>query len=243
MRVLIVHGDADVARRLERGLARLGLSAVVAAEPRTAARRLDGEARCAELALTLLDPGLPSEEVGALLSVLARRAVGAPVAWITARDLDPVGADGPRAGGDLAPRLVARIRALLGPEPPIEVHDLVVDTAAAEARRAGRRLELTPTEASILVILARRAGEPVSRGGLLRDVWGIDFDTGTNVVDVHIRRLRSKLDDPFPRPLLHTVRGRGYMLAATAVPAEGADAGARDRGGDAPGAVRDGEAR
>ena len=92
--------------------------------------------------------------------------------------------------------------------------DLEIDPVAGTVKRAGRAIDLTRTEFALLRQLAEHSGETISRTELLKAVWGIDFDPGTNVVDVHIRRLRLKVDEPFDRPLIHTVRGSGYALAA-----------------------------
>jgi two-component system, OmpR family, copper resistance phosphate regulon response regulator CusR len=90
--------------------------------------------------------------------------------------------------------------------------DLEVDLAKRRAIRSGQRLELTPKEFNLLALLLRRRGDVLSRTVLAEQVWDINFDTDTNVVEVAVRRLRSKLDDPFPKKLLHTVRGMGYVL-------------------------------
>jgi two-component system copper resistance phosphate regulon response regulator CusR len=94
----------------------------------------------------------------------------------------------------------------------IEIGDLELDLMRQRAARAGRRLDLTHKEFLLLSLLARREGEVLSRAFIADQVWDINFDSNTNFVDVHIRRLRSKLDDPFEKKLIHTVRGRGYLL-------------------------------
>jgi len=96
----------------------------------------------------------------------------------------------------------------------VDVSDLRIDLRRQRAERAGQRLALTPKEFALLSLLVRRAGEVLSRTLIAEQVWDMNFDSDTNVVDVHIRRLRSKLDDPFAAPLLHTVRGVGYVLEA-----------------------------
>lgn len=90
--------------------------------------------------------------------------------------------------------------------------DLEVDVVRLRARRAGQRLDLTPKEFALLTLLARRAGDVLSRTLIAEQVWDVNFDSDTNVVDVHVRHLRSKVDEPFERKLLHTVRGVGYVL-------------------------------
>jgi two-component system copper resistance phosphate regulon response regulator CusR len=94
----------------------------------------------------------------------------------------------------------------------LRIADLVVDPIRMKATRAGSALDLTPREFLLLSLFARRTGEVLSRTLIAEQVWDINFESATNVVDVHIRRLRSKLDDPFEKRLLHTVRGVGYVL-------------------------------
>jgi two-component system copper resistance phosphate regulon response regulator CusR len=113
--------------------------------------------------------------------------------------------------------LLARIRSVLrrGParEPErLKSADLEIDVVRHRATRAGRKLDLTPKEFALLLFLARRPGEVQSRTLIAEHVWDMNFEGGTNVVDVHVRRLRSKVDDPFERKLIHTVRGVGYVL-------------------------------
>jgi two-component system copper resistance phosphate regulon response regulator CusR len=113
--------------------------------------------------------------------------------------------------------LLARVRALLrraaGQLPEsLRVADLELDLLHLRATRAGVRLDLTPKEFAILATLARQRGEPLSRTALAVEVWGVRPEGESNVVDVHVRRLRSKVDDPFEAKLIHTVRGVGYVL-------------------------------
>ena len=94
----------------------------------------------------------------------------------------------------------------------IRIGDLEIDPLRFRAIRAGQRLDLTPKEFHLLSLLARRRGEVLSRTILSEQVWDMNFDSDTNVVDVHIRRLRAKVDDPFEPKLIHTIRGMGYVL-------------------------------
>ena len=103
-------------------------------------------------------------------------------------------------------------RAPLRPTEMLRLADLEIDYLRHKASRAGRRLELTPKEFALISLLARRAGEVLSRTLIAEQVWDMNFDSNTNVVDVHVRRLRAKVDDPFERKLVHTVRGIGYVL-------------------------------
>ncbi|MHB8941408.1 MAG: winged helix-turn-helix domain-containing protein, partial [Desulfobacteria bacterium] len=113
--------------------------------------------------------------------------------------------------------LLARIRSILrrGPARQPEVlraADLEIDLVRHKARRGGKALDLTPKEFALLSLLVRRAGEVLSRSLIAEQVWDINFESDTNVVDVAIRRLRSKVDDPFVEKLVHTVRGVGYVF-------------------------------
>jgi two-component system, OmpR family, copper resistance phosphate regulon response regulator CusR len=115
--------------------------------------------------------------------------------------------------------LLARVRSLLRRAAPrtsetISLADLEIDLLRHRAMRGGQRLELTAKEFLLLTLLARRAGEVLSRTLIAEMVWDMNFDSDTNVVDVNVRRLRSKVDDPFPVKLIHTVRGAGYVLDA-----------------------------
>jgi two-component system copper resistance phosphate regulon response regulator CusR len=92
------------------------------------------------------------------------------------------------------------------------IADLEIELVRHRASRGGKRLDLTPKEFALLSLLARRAGEVLSRTLIAEQVWDMNFDSGTNVVDVHVRRLRAKVDDPFDMKLIHTVRGAGYVL-------------------------------
>jgi two-component system copper resistance phosphate regulon response regulator CusR len=167
-------------------------------------------------------PGLQGWDV---LEALRREGHDVPVIWVTARDALEERVKGLRMGGDdyiVKPfafaELVARIHAVLRRRAEghrVKVADLEIDPLAGSVRRSGKALDLTRIEFALLRALAERAGEPVSRAALLQQVWGISFDPGTNMVDVHIRRLRRKVDAPFEQPLIQTVRGSGYALSTT----------------------------
>jgi two-component system copper resistance phosphate regulon response regulator CusR len=94
----------------------------------------------------------------------------------------------------------------------IRIADLEIDLGRQKAIRCGERLDLTAKEFLLLSCLARRAGDVLSRAAIAEQVWDMNFDCETNVIDVHVRRLRSKVDDPFPEKLIHTIRGVGYVL-------------------------------
>ena len=144
--------------------------------------------------------------------------------FLTARDAIEDRVRGLELGGDdylVKPfsfaELLARVRSILRRGPArapdaVRVADLEIDMMRHKATRAGQRLDLTPKEFALLALLARRAGEVLSRTLIAEQVWDMNFDSDSNVVDVHVRRLRAKADDPFERKLIHTVRGAGYVL-------------------------------
>jgi len=154
------------------------------------------------------------------------RAAGkrTPILFLTARDSVEDRVKGLELGADdylVKPfafsELLARVRSILRRGPSREsdelvIGDLQIDFRKHKAHRAGKRLDLTPKEFALLSLLARHAGEVLSRTLIAEQVWDMNFDSETNVVDVHVRRLRSKVDDPYEKKLIHTVRGVGYVL-------------------------------
>jgi two-component system copper resistance phosphate regulon response regulator CusR len=174
--------------------------------------------------LIILDVMLPDRDGWSVIRDLREGGNQTPVLFLTARDdvLDKV--RGLELGGDdymtkpfAFSELLARIRTILrrGAERQpdyLRIGDLDVDFARHRATRAGRRLDLSPKEFAVLWLLARHRGEVLGRTLISERVWDINFDSDANVVDVAIRRLRRKVDDPFPDKLIHTVRGVGYVL-------------------------------
>ncbi|HEX7125777.1 MAG TPA: response regulator transcription factor [Thermodesulfobacteriota bacterium] len=222
MRLLLVEDDPKAALLLERGLEEEGFVVDVAATGDEAEER----AALAEHDLVILDwllPGTPGIEVCRRL-----RAEGstAPILMLTAKDAVADRIAGLDAGADdylVKPfafgELLARIRALLrrgeGPRAPVlAVGDLRLDPASHLVTRGGRRVDLTPREYAILEYLMRHAGKVVSRTRLVEHVWEDETDNLTNLVDVHVSHLRKKVDRGAALPLIRTVRGRGYRLAA-----------------------------
>jgi two-component system copper resistance phosphate regulon response regulator CusR len=220
MRLLIVEDEHKTATYLQKGFSESGYLADVAANGD------DG----LHLALTedydmmILDVGLPRRDGWSLLSAIRQSGIETPVVFLTARDAIPDRVKGLELGADdyvVKPfafsELLARIRTILrrGPSRQVEVlqvSDLEIDLIRHRAARGGERLDLSPKEFGLLALLAQRQGEVMSRTLIAEQVWDIHFDSDTNVVDVAIRRLRRKVDDPFPRKLIHTVRGFGYVL-------------------------------
>ncbi len=222
MKILIVEDEPKTAAYLKKGLEENGYVADVAGDGETGAYM----ARQGGYELVILDVMLPGQDGWSVLRDLRQRRNPVPVLFLTARDGVPDRVHGLELGADdylIKPfafsELLARLRTILrrgngGPrqDTVLRVADLEIDAERHKATRRGRPLELTPKEFLLLSLLARRAGDVLSRTLIAEQVWDINFDTGTNVVDVHVRRLRSKVDDPFEAKLIHTVRGIGYVL-------------------------------
>ena len=222
MRILVIEDDPKLAGYLKKGLGQSGYVVDVARNG------IDGRhlAVEGEYDLVVLDVMLPGLDGFGVLSAL-RKTKHMPVLMLTARDKVEDRVRGLRDGADdylVKPfsfsELLARVQALLrrggGKAQPtatlLQLGDLELDLARRKAHRAGQRLDLTAKEFSLLALLLSRHGEVLSRTVLAEQVWDVNFDSDTNVIEVAVRRLRSKLDDPFPEKLLHTVRGMGYVL-------------------------------
>jgi two-component system OmpR family response regulator len=220
MRLLLVEDDVKLVRALQRGLQREGYAVDVAGNGEDAlasASEHDYDA-------IVLDVMLPGTDGFSVCKALRQRKRWMPVLMLTARDEVSYRIRGLDAGADdylVKPfdfgELLARLRALIrrGPsERPavLKVGDLHVDPATRIVSRGGHQVELTAREFSLLEFLARHAGEVVSRERLLDHVWEESDESSTNVVDVYVGYLRKKLERPFHRPLIRTVRGVGFQL-------------------------------
>ncbi len=224
MRILIVEDDAEVARFLLKGLKESGHVVDHASHGRDGLFLAAGEPYDA----MIVDRMLPG--VDGLTIVQTIRAAGnrTPVLFLSALgDVDDR-VRGLKAGGDdylVKPfafsELLARLEALDrrrtadARDTRLAVDDLEMDLLGRRVTRAGKSIDLQPREFALLEYLMRRAGQVATRTMLLENVWDYHFDPQTNVIDVHISRLRRKIDSGFTTPLLHTIRGAGYMLSAT----------------------------
>ncbi|MEO6280185.1 heavy metal response regulator transcription factor [Roseateles sp.] len=222
MKLLVIEDEIKLADYLRKGLTEAGYVVEVANDGIEGLHlALEGDHN-----LLLLDSMLPGIDGLSLLATL-RRTKQTPVLMLTARSAVDDRVHGLQTGADdylgkpfAFSELLARIQVLLrraGPRAVVEattlqVADLEVDLLRRKAARAGQRLDLTAKEFNLLTLLLRRQGEVLSRTELASQVWDMNFDSETNVVEVAIRRLRGKIDVPFERPLLHTVRGMGYVL-------------------------------
>lgn len=220
MRVLIVEDDVPLATQLEKGLREQGYLVDHRCSFRDGLQR----AVTGEYDLLILDRMLPGGDGLTLLQQLRDARIATPAIFLTARSEVSDRIDGLDAGADdylVKPfsfaELLARIRVSLrrGAEQAstrLQVADLSLDQSARTVFRSGQRIELTAKEFAILEYLMVHAGHVVSRSMLLQHAWDFSFDGLTNVVDVHINRLRNKVDRGFEPPLIHTLRGAGYVL-------------------------------
>ena len=221
MRILVVEDEVKAADYLRKGLSESGYAVEVAHNG------IDGQflAQESEFDLVILDVMLPGLDGWQLLQIIRRKSQ-VPVLFLTARDAVEDRVKGLELGADdylVKPfsyaELLARVRTLLRRGPPREVEqfqvaDLQLDVLRRRVLRGTERITLTNKEFALLQLLMERSGEVLSRTQIASQVWQMNFDSDTNVVDVAIRRLRAKVDDPFTPKLIHTVRGMGYTLEA-----------------------------
>ncbi len=220
MAILVVEDERRVRSFIERGLAEEGHSVAGCADGGTAETLLAGGG----IDLVLLDWMLPGQPGLDLLRRWRARGDVTPVIMLTARDAIEDRVAALDAGADdylVKPfhfeELLARVRSLLRrasgrASPVLSCADLVLDPTTHRVTRAGKAVRLTAREFALLQFLLQHAGEVVSRTRIAAAVWDHDFDTGSNVVEVYVRYLRAKIDEPFGAPLIQTVRGAGYVL-------------------------------
>lgn len=220
MRVLVVEDNADLGGYLRQGLREQGFAVDWVTDGE---RGLD-YAASGVYDLLILDRMLPGRDGLEVLRRLRERGVGTPAIFLTARGAVGERIEGLDAGADdylVKPfafaELLARIRVVLrrgGEAAPrsYQVADLCLDPVSRTVERGGRKIDLSAKQYALLLYLMRHAGQVVSRTMILEHVWDFEYEGLTNVVDVHINRLRNRVDRGFDRPLIHTLRGVGYVL-------------------------------
>ncbi len=223
MRLLVVEDDRSIADFLATGLRQEGFAVDVSADG------VDGlaKARAGGYDAAIVDVMLPKLDGLSLVAALRRASVTTPVLFLSARHTVDDRVKGLQTGGDdyltkpfAFQELVARVQALTRRGQPaleaaeLSVADLRLDRLTRRASRAGTPIELRPREFALLELLMRHPGRVVSKTMIVSHVWDYSFDTGTNVVDVLVHRLREKIDKEFEPKLLQTVRGVGYVLKA-----------------------------
>jgi two-component system OmpR family response regulator len=225
MRILIVEDDLEAAGVMARGLTEAGHACVTAAdgeEGLVEARKAEGE-----FDVMIVDRMMPKMNGVQLVETIRREGDRTPVLFLSALGEVTDRVDGLQAGADdylVKPyafaELIARVEALArrrdtgSVQTLLKVGELEMDLIARTVHRQGKEIDLQPREFQLLEFMMRHAGQSVTRTMLLEKVWHYHFDPQTNVIDVHISRLRSKIDKGFDRPMLQTVRGAGYRLDA-----------------------------
>ncbi len=220
MHILIIEDEVKMAAILQKGLKESSHTADVA-------HRGDEGLKLAlsrEYDLIILDVMLPGIDGWEVMKRIRSAKNDTPVLFLTARDSVQDRIKGLELGADdylIKPfsfsELLARINTIMRRGPVlnaeiIRIADLEIELTGHRVSRGGKRLDLTQKEFALISLLARRTGEVLSRTRIAERIWDIDFESDTNVVDVHMRRLRAKADDPFDKKLIHTVRGVGYVL-------------------------------
>ena len=227
MRILVVEDEKRIADFLSRGLESGGYAVDVAGDGATALEMV----HATEYDLIILDLGLPDMDGMAVLKKIRTRKTSPPVLILSARDAVDDRVKGLETGADdylVKPfayvELLARVRVLLRRGQPtperLQVGELSLDCIRRKVTRGGENIELAPKEFSILEYLMRNRGRPLSRTMIVEHVWDMDYDGLTNIVDVYIRHLRSKIDEKYSDKMIQTVRGIGYMLDSAERPAE-----------------------
>ena len=223
MRILVVEDDKETAEYIRRGLTELGSRVDVANDGKSGMLMAAAE----EYDVAIVDRMLPGPDGIAIVESLRRIGKETPILFLSAMGAVEDRVTGLRAGADdyltkpfAFSELHARVEALArrrianAAGTTLRLEDLEMDLISRTVRRGGERLALQPREFALLEYLLRHTGQVVTRTMLLEQVWGYHFDPHTNVIDVHVSRLRRKIDHGQRRPLLHTVRGAGYSLRA-----------------------------
>jgi two-component system, OmpR family, response regulator len=221
MRALIVEDDATIANFVARGLREAGFAVDVSADGEEGLEHM----RQQVYDVAIVDLMLPKRDGLSVIEEMRRHGIGTPVLILSARRTVDDRVKGLQAGGDdyltkpfAFAELLARVQALVRratrtPEPTtLTVEDLVLDLLSRRVTRGGKPIDLRPREFALLEYLMRNVGRVVSKTMILSHVWEYNFDPQTNIVDVLVSRLREKIDRPFEKKLLHTVRGVGYVL-------------------------------
>jgi heavy metal response regulator len=227
VRILVIEDERKVARFLQRGLEAEGFAVEVAHDGEAGL----GLALAHEWDAVILDVMLPRRDGLSVLDAIRARRRPVPVLLLTARDAVTDRVAGLDRGADdyltkpfAFEELLARLRALLrrggaAGSPVLEVADLRLDPQTRTVTRAGRRIDLTAKEFALLEFFLRQPGRVLSRALIAQHVWGVSFDTFSNVIDVYVNYVRRKIDADFEPKLLHTVRGTGYVLKVPDRPA------------------------
>ncbi|HCS44497.1 MAG TPA: DNA-binding response regulator [Pseudomonas sp.] len=221
MKLLIVEDQPKTGHYLRQGLTEAGFNTELVADGSTGQQR----ALSGEYALLILDVMLPGRDGWQILQAVRSAGLDTPVLFLTARDAVEDRVHGLELGADdylVKPfafsELLARVRSLLRrgsatpQETSLQLADLRLDLIRRRVERSGQRIDLTAKEFALLEMLLRRQGEVLPKSLIASQVWDMNFDSDTNVIEVAIRRLRLKIDDEFPNKLIHTVRGMGYVL-------------------------------